>query len=227
MCGRFTLTVEDVDFIAAGLGVPREQLNLYKPRYNVSPTDLHPILRMEYEQRVVDFAKWGLINWWNKDAKDAFKQINARAESIDTRPPFREAFRKHRCAVPADGFFEWTGPKTDRKPLWFHRPGDEMLFFAGLYDEWKPQPHQYEKTFTIVTTRANGLVEPIHDRMPVILSGDEVDAWIDPRNEDLAALKGMLHPVPDDYLVIRPVSAKLNSPKYDARDGLIEQPALL
>ena len=181
MCGRFTMTYEDVEFIAAGLGVPVEQLNLYKPRYNVAPTDQHPILRMAYEERAVEFAKWGLINWWQKDAKSAFKQINARAETIDTSPAFREVFKQKRCVIPNDGFFEWTGPKTDRQPTWIHRPDGQMLLFAGLWEAWKVRPNEYETTFTIITTSANDLMAPIHDRMPVILSPDAVDAWIDPK----------------------------------------------
>lgn len=214
------MTYTDVEFIAAGLGVPVESLNLYKPRYNIAPTDLHPILKMKYEERVVDWAKWGLINWWQKDAKSAFKQINARSERLDTAPPFRDAFKRHRCAVPADGFFEWTGPKTDRQPIWFHRPDGGLMLFAGLYESWQVRPNEFETTFTIATTAANGVMAPYHDRMPVILSAEAVDAWIDPRNEDYTALKGLLVPAPEDVLVTTPVSKKLNSVKYDEREGL-------
>ncbi len=227
MCGRFTMTYEDVEFIAAGLGVPVEQLNLYKPRYNVAPTDPHPILRMEYEERAVEFAKWGLINWWQKDAKSAFKQINARAETIDTSPAFREVFKQKRCVIPNDGFFEWTGPKTDRQPTWIHRPDGQMLLFAGLWEAWKVRPHEYETTFTIITTSANDLMAPIHNRMPVILSPDAVDAWIDPKNEDYTALKALLAPAADGLLVTTRVSQKINSVKNDDRASLFEQAELL
>lgn len=226
MCGRFTITGDDAQAIAEGLGVPLEQLQWYRPRYNVAPTDEHFILRMEHERRFVERAKWGLVNWWARDARDAAKRINARAETIDRLAPFREPFEKRRCAVPTDGFFEWTGPKNDRRPLWYHRPDGGLLLLAGLWDEWQPRPHEYEKTFTIITTDANALIAPVHDRMPVVLLPDDVDAWIDPQNHDLEGLKKLLRPVPAEFLVARPVSPKLNSVKYDEREGLIEQPAL-
>lgn len=222
------MTYTDVEFIAAGLGVPVESLNLYKPRYNIAPTDLHPIVRMKYEEHVVDWARWGLINWWQKDAKSAFKQINARAERIDTSPAFRDAFQRHRCVVPADGFFEWTGPKTDRQPTWFHRPDGQLMFFAGLYESWQPRPNEFELTFTIATTEANEVMAPYHDRMPVILAADDIDQWIDPRNKDYDALKRLLVPAPPEVLVTKRVSPKLNSVKYDEPEGLFEdQPPLL
>lgn len=228
MCGRFTLTPTDVEFIAAGLGVPVESLPLYRPRFNIAPTDQHPIVRMKYEERVVEFAKWGLVNWWAKDNKQAARQINARADRIDTAPAFRDAFKKHRCVVPTDGFFEWTGPKTARQPHWIHRPDGQIFFFAGVYEAWQAKPNEFETTFSIVTTDANRLMEPIHNRMPVVIPADRVDEWIDPKNTDYAALKGMLVPPPEDFLVVRRVSPKLNSVKYDEAAGLQEeQPALL
>ena len=135
---------------------------------------------MKYEDRELLPAKWGLVNSWAKDAKRAAAQINARAETLESRPAFKSAFAERRCVVPADGFFEWTGPKTARQPLWFHRPDGGLLLFAGLYEYWQPTPGEWERTFTIVTTEANKLMEPVHDRMPVILADDAVDAWLLP-----------------------------------------------
>ncbi len=222
MCGRFTMTYSDVEFIAAGLGVPVEQLNLYKPRYNVAPTDPHPILRMHFEEREIEWAKWGLINWWAKDAKSAFKQINARSETIDTSPAFREIFASQRCVVPTDGFFEWTGPKTDRQPLWIRPSDGGLMLMAGLWESWKVEPHVYQSTFTIITTAANEFMAPVHNRMPVILTPDEVDAWIDPQNTDTKALKAMLDATPPGALMMEPVSKKINSVKNDTAEALFE-----
>src|SRR5690348_16966481 len=121
MCGRFTLTVPDFEELATALGVTTapdpETVALYRPRYNVAPTDTHWILRVKEGERQLLPARWGLINSWAKDARDGFKQINARSESARSRSAFREAYAKRRCVVPADGFFEWTGPKTARRPL--------------------------------------------------------------------------------------------------------------
>ena len=219
MCGRFTLTAMDVHALADGLGVPVESLSFFRPRYNIAPTNEHFVVRMRLEEREALRARWGLVNSWAKDANRAARQINARSESVDVRPAFREAFRKRRCIVPADGFFEWTGAKESRRPNWYHRPGGQLLLLAGLYEFWQPAADDWQATFTIITTAANRLVSEVHDRMPVILGADAADEWIDPRQDNLVLLKGLLAPAPDDLLVAQPVSPKLNSPKYNSPEG--------
>jgi len=121
MCGRFTITRRDGNSIAAELGVPADSFADYRPRYNVAPMQKHFIVRIKYENREAIPARWGLVRSGAKDASMAAKCINARSETVETRPAFRDAFQKRRCVVPADGFFEWTGPKTARQPTWFHR----------------------------------------------------------------------------------------------------------
>jgi putative SOS response-associated peptidase YedK len=217
LCGRFTLTRMERAELADELGVPVEALpaDLYRPRYNVAPTDPHWIVRVRYEDRQLLPAKWGLVNSWAKDAKRAAMQINARAETVATLAPFRDAFRRRRCIVPADGFFEWTGTKEARQPLWFHREDGALLLFAGLYESWEPSEGERQRTFTIVTTRANALMAPVHDRMPVILAEEAIDDWLDPRHEDAAALAKLLVPAPADLLIATPVSQRVNSVKND------------
>ncbi len=214
MCGRFTLTWEDRVDLARELGVPLDQIpeSDYRPRYNIAPTDSHWIMRMEHEDRELRAAQWGLINYWAKDAKSGYKQINARAQTLGTRPAFRDAFKSRRCVVPADGFFEWTGPKDSRQPIWFHRGDGGLLLFAGLFEYWRPAPNEWELTFTIVTTTPNATIEPVHDRMPVILPDEAVDEWWYTRTESLDAL---LVPAHDDVLVATPVSPRVNSVKND------------
>jgi putative SOS response-associated peptidase YedK len=170
---------------------------------------------MEYENREALRARWGLINHWAKDAKVGYRQINARAETLDKRPAFRDAFKKRRCAVPADGFFEWTGPKGARQPYWFHREDNGLILFAGLYESWQPTPDEWEPTFTIITTDANTTLEPVHDRMPVILPDEAVDEWLFARRSDPTELKGLLVPAANDLLVGTPVSPRVNSIKHD------------
>jgi putative SOS response-associated peptidase YedK len=178
MCGRFTLTRRDPAQLALELGVLADALTDYRPRYNIAPTDPHWIVRMKYEDREVLPARWGLVNSWAKDNKRAAQQINARAETLESRAAFKGAFHDRRCVIPADGFFEWVGPKNARQPIWFHRPDRGLLLFAGLYEYWARSLGQWERTFAIVTTDANKLVEPVHDRMPVILTDDAIDGWM-------------------------------------------------
>jgi putative SOS response-associated peptidase YedK len=159
------------------------------------------------------------VNFWMTDRKQAFKNINARAETVQKLPSFREAFAQRRCVVPADGFFEWTGPKTSRQPIWFHRPDRGLLLFAGLYESWRPSPTEKERTFTIITTEANSTVAPVHNRMPVILPAEAVDEWLYPRASPTALL-AQLRPAADDLLAAIPVSTRINSVKNDDPDCL-------
>ncbi|OGO47424.1 MAG: hypothetical protein A2W34_00355 [Chloroflexi bacterium RBG_16_64_32] len=217
MCGRFTLTRQDRVELARELGVPADQLGEfdYRPRYNIAPSSAHWIMRMEYEDRELLRARWGLINHWAKDRKVGYRQINARAETLEKRPAFRDAFKKRRCVVPADGFYEWTEHKGARQPIWFHRPDGGLILFAGLNESWQPAPGEWEPTFTIITTAANATLEPVHDRMPVILPQEVVDEWLYPRQDDVAALSSLLVPASDDLLVGTPVSPRVNSVKND------------
>lgn len=227
MCGRFTLTRQEAIDLADELGVPVESLPNYRPRYNIAPTDQHWIVRTKYEDRELLPALWGLINSWAKDRKRAAAQINARVETLDKRSAFKEAFRERRCLVPADGFFEWTGPKNARRPIWFHSPGGGLLLFAGLYEYWQPEHDVWERTFTIVTTDANNTVAEIHDRMPVILTAERAEAWMYQDETDLNKLQKLLRPAAEDVLVGTPVSDRANSVKNDDPSVLIEVPTLL
>ena len=215
MCGRYTLTHREAEKLAAELGVPVVQLADYKPRYNIAPTQRQLIVRIEFEDREALRARWGLINRWAKDAKMSYRTINARAETVHQRPAFRDAFKKRRCVVPADGFYEWQGAKGERMPLRFHRPDGGLLFFAGLYESWQPEPDVWEPTYTIITTEANGLISSVHDRMPVILLEEQVDDWLYPKETDSDKLRGLLVPAADDLLVSTPASPSVNSVKND------------
>jgi putative SOS response-associated peptidase YedK len=221
MCGRFTLTRRDSQQLALELGVSADALAGYRPRYNIAPTDQHWIVRAKYEDRELLPAMWGLVNSWAKDKKRAAQQINARAETLESRPGFKDAFRKRRCVVPADGFFEWVGTKNTRQPIWFHRPDSGLLLFAGLYESWQPKPGEWERTFTIVTTDANEIVGRVHDRMPVILSDEKADAWMLPSG-DVGSLQRFLVPSPDKLLIATAVSPRANSVKNDDPDVLEE-----
>jgi putative SOS response-associated peptidase YedK len=223
VCGRFTITRRDGNSLAVELGVPEGSFVDYRPRYNIAPTQPHFIVRIKYENREVLPATWGLVRSGSKDASMAAKCINARSETIETRPAFRDAFQKRRCVVPADGFFEWTGPKTARQPTWFHREDGQLLVFAGLYEAWQKEQGAWETTFTILTTAANAVLESYHDRMPVILADRDADDWMDPRAPSPRALKRLLVPAADDLLIATPVSPEVNNVDNDSPELL--QPA--
>ncbi|MCC6959621.1 MAG: SOS response-associated peptidase [Dehalococcoidia bacterium] len=216
MCGRFTLTKSERAELEDEMGLARGSLSPgYQARFNIAPTDEHFIVRQRLEEREAVPAKWGLVNHWVQPGTRPAPQINARSEGIDRRPAFRDAFASRRCLVPADGFFEWVGEKSARKPIWFHRPGREAFWFAGLYESWNPTPDTRQRTFTIITTTANSLVAPVHDRMPVILSENAAEEWLNPNGEP-ARLLALLQPAPDSLLIAREVSTLANSVKNDS-----------
>ena len=218
MCGRFTLTPEQIDELAAELGVTPDEVmrELHRARFNIAPMQDHLIVRMEQEQRVITPATWGLVNWWEPSRREGAKYINARAETIEARRTFRDAFNATRCLVPADGFIEWVGEGALRRPFWFHRPDRAPFVFAGLYVESRlPSDVAPVTTFTIITTSANTTVGRVHDRMPVILQDDEaIEEWLYGR-QSAERLRSLLVPAADDFLVATPVSTRVNSVQYD------------
>jgi putative SOS response-associated peptidase YedK len=217
MCGRFTLTWDEWRRVADGLGIDDEGdvAASYRPRFNIAPTDQHFIVTSEFERRKAQRARWGLVNRWAMDNSRASQCINAKAETLEQSASFREAFQQRRCVVPADGFFEWVGPKSKRQPLWIHPKDGGLILFAGLYEPWYPERNQPELTFTIVTCAANATVAAIHDRMPVILDERAAEDWMNPREKNSLSLKSLLVPAPSDLLVITPASPLANSVKNE------------
>jgi putative SOS response-associated peptidase YedK len=191
-----------------------------RPRFNIAPTQPYFILKTKYENREAIPATWGLVNSWAKDASRASLCINAKAETVDQLPSFCEAFEKRRCVVPADGFYEWRGPKARREPLWIHSADNALLLFAGLFGAWQFQPGEWQTTFTIITTAANRKLEPIHNRMPVILDEAGAADWMNLREPDPRSLKRLLAPAADDLLVVRPASPLVNSVKNEGPELL-------
>ena len=222
MCGRFTLTWEEWRQVLEALGIEDEGHAFadYRPHFNIAPTDQHFIVTSEFERRKVQRARWGLVNRWAKDNSRASQCINAKAETLEQRPTFSEAFQQRRCVVPADGFYEWAGPKGKRQPLWIHPRSGGLMLFAGLYESWYPERNQPEATFTIVTCAANAAIAAIHDRMPVVLNERAAEDWMNPREQDPQSLKRLLVPASSDLLSVRPASPLVNSVKN-------EGPALL
>lgn len=212
MCGRFTLTLPDGRALAAQLGavLGDDVLALYRPRYNIAPGTQHPVLIQRGGRLELTMATWGFVPRWQR-GKPKVRPINARSETARASKMFAGAAESRRCLVPADGFFEWTGPKNAKKPLWFHAPGPKpLLLFAGLEESYHLTEDQKERTFTILTTPANELVRPVHDRMPAVLTVEEADRWFygdDPWD--------LLRPTPSGALTRTEVSTRVNSVAND------------
>lgn len=230
MCGRFTLTVDSLEFIEA---VQRLNVKLFgggdfKPRFNVAPTQLHPIILADAEEFAVQPARWGLVNFWARDAKRAARQINARSETVAESRAYARPFKRQRCLVPADGWYEWSGPKSQRQPHWIHRVDREPFLFAGLYDIWHPEPERPAVTFTILTREASEALANIHSRMPVVLPPDRQEDWLDPGNQEQESTLALLDLSPDDSFISMPVSSRVNAVKHDDPSLLEieEQPSL-
>lgn len=221
MCGRFTLTTNDYDAVANALEAVLAEADAvsYRPRYNVAPGDRHFIVAREGDERRMLPATWGLPR---RDGAGGRPEghINARAETAHVRPAFRDAFVRGRCVIPSDGFYEWTGPRDRRLPLWYHPP-EGLIALAGLFAEHVlPHTGEVQRRFAILTTEANALVAPVHDRMPVILSPADVDAWLRPCSPadleaEQARLRALLRPAPEDLLVATEVSARVNKVAHD------------
>ncbi|MGR9073940.1 MAG: SOS response-associated peptidase [Gammaproteobacteria bacterium] len=219
MCGRFAL-YSDQTILAKHFGA-EIQSDLF-PRYNAAPTQDIAIVRDEGGKRRFSLARWGLIPHWAKDMKIGYSTINARAETVAGKPAFRNAFRRRRCLVPADGFYEWqVVPDSKRKLPWFIvLENREPMAFAGLWETWSGPGGGTIESCTIIVTEANRLMRPIHDRMPVILASRDWDKWLLPDSGDVGVLQGLLKPYPADAMKAWPVGTKVNNPGNDTAECL-------
>lgn len=212
MCGRFTQAqIAELDReIFKLLEVP----NL-EPRYNLAPTEPAAAVREHADGgRSLDLLRWGLIPSWADNPSIGNRLINARAESVHTKPAFREAFVARRCLVPADGFYEWRHTGSGKQPYYIYPLGGGVMAFAGLWEHYAAAAQGPIESFTIITTDANDLVRPIHDRMPVVLPVEAYDEWLDPTRTDIRALRQFLQPYPSAGLELYPVSRYVNSPHH-------------
>lgn len=180
------------------------------PRFNVAPTETVVTLRGLESGREIRGLRWGLVPNWSRDPSDVPLIINARSESLETKPAFRNLLAAHRCAVLADGFFEWRTEHGLRQPYFIRRRDGSPLAFAGLWDRWGET-----ESCAVVTTGANRLLLPLHDRMPVLLSQEDLGRWVNPDERDFEHLRGMLRPCAPDLLEAYPVSPRMNRVQED------------
>jgi putative SOS response-associated peptidase YedK len=244
MCGRFVQHADPEIYASRyAAELDADALGDWRPSFNVAPT--RPVLAIRAGAaggRELTALRWGLIPSWSKGPDHRFSMINARAETVASKPAYRSAFRRRRCVIPAEGFYEWRAPNTapddltrvesrdgvggkagvkTKQPYFIHRKDGAPILMAGLWEHWQPEGGEPVQSCTIVVTDANDAVAPIHDRMPAVLALDALDAWLDPENADTDALLALLAPAPAAGWVLDAVSRRVNSPRNDAPD-LIE-----
>ncbi len=187
------------------------------PSYNLAPSQAIPVIRQEKGCRTFAMARWGLIPSWAKDIKISYSTINARAETVAEKPVFRSAFQRRRCLIPADGFFEWQEIANSKikQPWYISLKSQEPMALAGLWEYWQGKDGSEIESCTIIVTSCNELMQPIHDRMPVILSPETWDTWLDTANTNKQGLQTLLTQYPDEEMTAWPVSTVVNSPRHN------------
>jgi putative SOS response-associated peptidase YedK len=201
--------------LAREFGLVGIRAALDRPRFNLAPTQLMPVVPND-GQRMLDAFRWGLIPSWAKDASIGNKLINARCETVAEKPSFRSALKRRRCLLLIDGFFEWKQSTKPKTPFFFHRKDRKPFALAGLWEEWRAsESGEVMRTCTLITTGANGLMASIHDRMPVILLPEGQQQWLNPEPMEAAELMPLLVPCPDDFLETYEVARVVNSPTND------------
>jgi putative SOS response-associated peptidase YedK len=206
MCGRFVLQT-DLSRIVESFDI-QEIACQYRPSNNIFPGQQIIAVVHDNINHLVEF-KWGLIPWWSKDPSIGNRMINARAETIAEKPSFRQALKKRRCLILADGFYEWQKIGKVKKPLYFSLESGVPFGFAGLHETWTSPDQQQINTCTIITTDSNKLIEPIHDRMPVIVPKEYESTWIDPENQNQKELMSILKPYPSKEMKMSDVTISL------------------
>jgi putative SOS response-associated peptidase YedK len=221
MCGRAYSTYTDEELELRYLSSRPIHLRL-APTYNLAPTQMSPVVRMRDGERRIEMSKWGLVAFKPRsDEKSTLAPINARSETIDEKPMFKSSFLKRRCVVPVSGFYEWKKTGTDKQPYAIHGTKEPILSFAGIYNEIELEGGEILDTFTILTTTPNSDVEAIHDRMPVILSREDEEIWLN-SNSKISDLKRLFEPAPRGTLSNYPVSTAVNSPRNNGPELLKE-----
>lgn len=216
MCGRFTLTIDPADLQDAFYWVDFGNAD-FSPRYNIAPTQGVPVVTNNGKNKL-DFFTWGLVPFWAKDPSIGSRMINARSETLADKPSFRAAYRRRRCLILADGFYEWqkvTGSKT-KTPTYIRLKSGSPFAFAGLWEDWHSPDGSQILSATIITTQPNALVKPIHNRMPVILPESAYKMWLTPGDIPSQKLSPLLRPFDANLMEAYPVSRLVNNPRNDS-----------
>ena len=219
MCGRFA-AFQPVEAIRKLFGAVNSAPADARPSWNIAPSQRALAVRRHPEtgERRIDLLSWGLVPHWTRNIRNARRPINARAETLATSPMFKPAFASRRCLVPVDAWYEWQVTPDGKRPFAFARTDRATMAFAGLWESWvTPGTGKVLRTFTIITTSANAMAAPVHDRMPVILDADDWPLWLGERTGEPAAL---LRPAPDMMIEAWPVGRSVNSPQNNGLELL-------
>jgi len=223
MCGRFARRSTQ-QVLADWFGVELEDMPWFAPSYNVAPQSTQPVVRLNRDSGQREFAllRWGLVPFWATDAKPGYTTINARAEEAASKPAYREALKMRRCLVPADAFYEWQRLDAKTKhPYAIAMKSGEPYALAGLWERWQPKEGEALETFTILTTDPNEIMEPIHNRMPVILEPRDYNRWLD-CNDPARPPVDLMRPFPAEKMVSWPVSDRVGNVRNN-EPQLLEQ----
>ncbi len=214
MCGRFTLTDPDADL---AVQFSLSEVPDMPPRYNIAPTQPVAAVRLAAEDRAREMVllRWGLIPFWAKDPTIGSRMINARSETVAQKPAFRAAFRRRRCLVVADGFYEWQKQNGTKQPFYIRLRDARPFALAGLWERWEGPEAGVIESCTLLTTQPNDLVRAVHNRMPVILHPRDYDLWLDPEVQQAESLQPLLSAYPPEEMDAYPVSRRVNSPDND------------
>jgi putative SOS response-associated peptidase YedK len=220
MCGRYTLIkLSDLVAYFPWIGSPAI---MPEPRFNIAPSQSVAVVTNESAEPTIDFVRWGLVPSWSKDGSitAGSKMINARAETLAEKPAFSRLLKRQRCLVPASGFFEWQKTSGDKSktPYYFRLKNEHPFAFAGLWDHWRSPEGQTLRTCTIITTAANAVVSPVHNRMPVMLKNSDCQKWISSQEPPAEDLRKMLSPYPSEEMTAYPVSSAVGSPANEGAE---------
>lgn len=218
MCGRFTIAI--VIGLYERFGVKTRSVDIV-PRYNIAPSqDVPVVIRSKHDgsENEIQMMKWGLIPSWSKDPARSPKPINARGDSLEEKPMFRNLLKYQRCLIPATGFYEWRKEPWGKTPYYIRMKDNSIFSFAGLYDRYRACDDQQISTFTIITTEPNEVVLPLHDRMPAILKRENEDMWLQTSVLYRDQVADMIQPYPANQMIAYPVSKKVNSSDNEGED---------
>lgn len=221
MCGRFALTADPSDLQEAFYWVDFGNADI-SPRFNIAPTQPVPVVANDGTKKL-DYFSWGLVPFWAKDPSIGARMINARAETLPEKPSFRNAFKRRRCLILADGFFEWKKEPniSGKTPFFIQKKDGKPFAFAGIWENWNSPDGSQILSTAIITTEPNELVRPIHNRMPVILPDEAYATWLQTGEVDTERLSSLLKPYPSNDMKAYAVSRYVNSPKNDSKDCIL------
>lgn len=213
MCGRFVADIpaDELKKIFALIETPQ-----LEPRFNVAPTQLAAVVQNQGENNRLDLLKWGFVPGWSKDVSFGSHLINARSETVAEKPAFRHAIKYRRCIIPASGFYEWEHIGDKKQPYYIQLADQSPMFLAGVWESWKAPDGSELETFAILTTTANKLVAPLHDRMPVILHPATFTLWLSHNMHDPEQLQPLYQPYPAEEMTSHKVPDLVNNPRFDS-----------